>query len=100
MVPEVSPRLGSNKEEALSSASNLVKSEEFQKHFQKLHDISSSESYGNLNETGKRLAESCSHSYENMQSSQHAFQIAQSELTQVSENATWAEQNSHLIRHS
>ena len=90
--------LGSNKEEALSSASNLVKSEEFQKHFQKLQDISSSDSFGSQDETGKRLAESASHSYEQMQSSQHAFQIAQSELTQVSENATWAEQNSHSIR--
>ena len=92
--------LGSNKEEALSSANSLLKSEEFQKHFQKLKDISSSEAYGSLDETGKRLVQSCSQSFEQMQSSQHSFQIAQSNLNQLSENATWAEQNSHLIRRS
>jgi conjugal transfer mating pair stabilization protein TraG len=92
--------LGSNKEKALSSASNFVKSEEFQKHFQKIQDISSSASYGTWDETGKRLVESTSQSYERMQSSQQAFQIAKSELNQISENATWAEQNSHLIRRS
>ena len=92
--------LGSSKEEALSSASNLVKSEEFQKHFQKIQDVSSSEGYNRLDDKGIRLAESCSHSAENMQSSQQSFQIAQSELNQISENASWAEQNSHLVRRS
>jgi len=78
----------------------LLKSEEFQKHFQRLQDVSSSENYGNLDEKGNRLAESCSQSLEQMHSSQHTFQIAQSELNQVSENATWVEQNSHLVRRS
>ncbi|NGX62335.1 MAG: hypothetical protein K940chlam9_01832 [Chlamydiae bacterium] len=91
---------GSSRDEALSSAQNLVKSEEFQKNFQKLQDVSSSESYNHLDETGKRLVESTSHSFEQMQTSQHSFQTAQSNLNQLSENTTWAEQNSHLIRHS
>lgn len=97
---KLSTHLGSHKEEALSSANNLFKNEEFQKHFQRLQDISSSEAYGSLDETGKRLVESCSQSFEQMQNSGRSFQIAQSDLNQLSENATWAEQNSHLIRRS
>ena len=92
--------LGSNKEEALSEASNIVHSEEFQKHFQKIQDYSSSTGYNQSDEKGMRLSESCSQSAENMRSSQESFQIAQSELNQISENASWAEQNSHLIRRS
>ncbi|MCH9625625.1 MAG: hypothetical protein S4CHLAM123_08010 [Chlamydiales bacterium] len=92
--------LGGNKEEALSSASNIIKSEEFQKHFQHLQDISSSDAYNSLDEKGMRMSESLSQSHENMESSQNSYQIAQSELNQISENATWSEQNSHLVRRS
>lgn len=100
IIAKGSTGLGSNKEEVLNSALNHVKSEEFQKHFQKLQDISKSDSYNLADESGKRLVESASQSYEKMQSSGHAFQIAQSELNQISQNATWAEQNAHSIRHS
>lgn len=97
---KASTMLGGSKEETLNAAKNLFKNEEFQKHFQKLQDISSSESYGILDEKGKRLVESSSQSFEQMKNSQHAFQIAQSELNQASENVSWAEQNSHLVRRS
>ena len=100
VIAKASNNLGGNKEEAISTASNIVQSEEYQKNFQKLHDISNSASYGTSDEKGMRLAESFSQSFENMQNAQHSFQIAQTELNQVSENATWAEQNSNLIRHS
>ncbi len=89
---------GSSKDETVNSAYNLGKSEEFQKNFQKLQDVSSSDAYNSLSDSGKRLAESSSRSYEKMQSSNQAFQIAQTELNQVSENATWAAQNSHSVR--
>lgn len=97
---KASTALGSSKDEAITSANNLFKSEEFQKHFQKIQDVSSSESYGYLDDTGKRLVESCSESFEQLKSSQTSFQIAQNELNQLSENATWAEQNSHQVRRS
>jgi len=95
-----STNLGSNKEHLLNTANNVVKSEEFQKHFQRLQDFSQAKSYNSQDETGMRLVESCSQSLENMKSSQESYQIAQSNLDQVSENATWAQQNSHLIRRS
>lgn len=100
LTAKSSTNLGSNKEHLLNTANNVVKSEEFQKHFQKLQDFSQSSAYNTSDETGIRLVESCSQSLENMKSSQESYQIAQSNLDQVSENATWAEQNAHLIRRS
>lgn len=91
---------GSNKEHLLNNANSIVKSEEFQKHFQRLQDFAQSDAYNTLDEKGMRLVESTSHSLDEMKNSQHTYQVAKSNLDQVSDQATWAEQNSHLIRRS
>jgi len=100
VTAKTSQNLGSNEEHLLSSANNIVKSEEFQKHFQRLQDFSQSNSYNALDEKGMRLVESTSQSLDNTKNSQEMYQTAQSNLDQVTDNATWAQQNSHLIKRS
>jgi len=100
VTAKTTENLGSNQEHLLSSANNIVKSEEFQKHFQRLQDFSQSHSFNALDEKGMRLVESTSHSLDNTRNSQDMYQTAQSNLDQISNNATWAQQNTHLIRRS
>ncbi len=95
-----SVNLGASKDQALSSANNILKSEEFQHHFQRLQDFSQTKAANSLDEQGSRLVEGYSQSLEQMSSSQEAFQSAHTTLNQASENISWAEQNSHLIRRS
>lgn len=88
------------REELMSAANNVSKGEDFQHHLQKLRDFSQSEGYSSLCDQGKRLSENYLHSLDEMHSSQESYQLAQTNLDQISETATWSEQNSQLVKHS
>jgi len=92
--------MGASKNEQLSGGENTATQEEYQKHYQRLQDFSQSSAANSLDERGQRLTHGYSQSLDRMQSAQESHQIAQTELNQISENATWSEQNSDSVKRS
>ena len=88
----------SNNTEAVNDALNISKGEDFQRHVQNISNFAKQQAYGSLNDEGIRLADSTSKSIDEVSSSQQQFQIAKNRSEQISETASWASQNTHLIR--
>lgn len=91
---------GSTSDEVLSSAQNLASSLDFQKNFQKIQDFSSGEAHSYLNDEGVRLATAYTRSLDEVHSSQNQQQAAFTNMNQVSENLSWAENHSFSLKSS
>lgn len=91
---------GTTSDEVLSSAQNLASSTDFQKNFQKVQDFSQGEAYSCLNDEGVRLATAYTRSLDEVHSSQTQQQAAFTNMNQISENLSWAENNSISLKNS
>lgn len=87
-------------DEALSSALNIASSEDFQRNFQKITDFSKNTSYSSLNDEGTRIVEGFTQSLDNVRSTQEQYQSSLTQMHQVSENLSWVNSHSHLIKRS
>lgn len=94
---------GSNsvsRDEVMSSALNMARSEDFQKNLQNVHDFSESRALSSSQDEGVRLSQGYNHSIDNVKASQEAYQSSLSHLNQISDNASWAKNNSQQVRRS
>ena len=91
---------GTSSDEVFSSAKNLVSSEDFQKNYQKVQDFSKGEAYSSLNDEGVRLATGYTRSLDEVHSSQDQQQAAFTKMNQISDNLSWAENNSISTKNS
>jgi len=89
-----------SKDEVLSSALSVSKNESFQKNLQNVVDYARSQNYTSGNDEGKRQSEALCTSLDTLTSIQNSYQTAQNQLNQASENTSWFEQNSQLVKRS
>ena len=89
---------GHSRDDYVSSAMNVAKSEEFQKSLQAVQDYSKNKASGSFQDEGVRIAQNYNRSVDEVVSSQESFQSAKSYMEQVSDNSSWATQNSHVVR--
>jgi conjugal transfer mating pair stabilization protein TraG len=88
----------STTDEAANTATNISKGEDFQKHLQNVSDFAKTKAHTALNDEGVRLAESTSQSIDETANAQKHYSAAKSQSEQLSETASWAQQNTQNIR--
>jgi conjugal transfer mating pair stabilization protein TraG len=86
--------------DALSAASNITSSEDFQKHFNNLTEYAKNDAHSSLSDEGTRLASGLTESLDQAKSSQESHQNALSAMNQASQNLSWSQSNSHQIKRS
>lgn len=91
---------GAVRDEMVNSALSVSKSEGFQQNLQKVQDYAKSQAFNSGHDEGSRLSEGVCDSLDHLSSSQDSYQVATSQLQQVSENTSWFETNSQLIKRS
>lgn len=91
---------GTSREELLNSALSVSKSEGFQENLQKIKDYAKSQAFNSSHDEGTRLSQSLCHSFDKLDSSQNSYQNALNKQIQTSNNASWFEQNSQMVKHS
>ena len=89
-----------SRDEILNAAQHVSGREDFQHHWQKINDYAFSKAASSSQDEGTRLSKVYSDSFDSLESQQHSYQEAKSHLEQVSDNASWYTQNSHLIKRS
>jgi len=87
----------SGSDEVRTAALNTFGSEDFQKHYQNVFSTVKGESANFMTDEGKRYAESCSSSLENLKSSQQQLSDAHSELNQISENLSYVQSHTNTV---
>jgi conjugal transfer mating pair stabilization protein TraG len=87
-------------DELANEAFNISKSHDFQHNLQKVTDFAKSRAHNALNDEGIRLSEGTSRSIDESITAQEQYLIAKNRSESISETASWAEQNSNLIRKS
>lgn len=87
-------------DELANSALSFSNSKEFQQNVQKLTDFARSQAHNTLNDEGVRLAFGTTQSFDEVSNAQQQYQSALSHSKQMSETASWAQQNTQMIRKS
>lgn len=85
---------------ALSHASNLTASEDFQKHFNNISEFAKNNAHSSTSDEGVKLASGFCESLDTVKSSQDSYQNALNDMHQASQNLSWSQNNSHQIRRS
>ena len=85
-------------DEALNTAKNIVSSEDFQTNYQKIQDFAKSTSASSLTDEGARYVDGFTRSLDEVQTSQEQLSNSLTQMNQVSENISWAENNSHSFK--
>jgi conjugal transfer mating pair stabilization protein TraG len=91
---------GASRDEMINSAMNITQSESFQKNFQQITDYARSQASIMSTDAGSRESHAYIEALDQLYTKQLAFQTAENYLEQISENESWFQQNSHLIKHS
>ena len=78
-------------DEAWQEAKNIASNDTFQKHYQNLNDFSKSQSFGQLNDDGRRFTENYSRSFDNVTSAQSLHQDALTKVQQVSDTLAYSD---------
>ncbi len=91
---------GASRDEVMNSALNVAGSEGFQKNLQQVHDYARLQSTNTLDDEGTRQSWAYLDAHDQLHNQQFAYAQAQSRLDQISENASWFEQNAHGIKRS
>ena len=88
------------RDQVINSALSVSQNEDFQKNLQRVNDFSESKAFTNLKDEGVRLSSGYNNSLDELRTHQESYQIAKSNLDQISETTAWSEQNSQLIKKS
>ena len=85
-------------DEALNTAKNIVLSEDFQTNYQKVQDFAKSTAASSLTDEGARYVDGFTRSLDEVRTSQEQLSNSLTQMNQVSENISWAENNSHSFK--
>lgn len=91
---------GVSEDSLYQNASHMSESEEFQKNFQAIQDFSKNQAYSCLHDEGKRLVNGFSESLDTVRSSQEQLSSSLNNLDQISQTASWAQNNTSLVKQS
>jgi conjugal transfer mating pair stabilization protein TraG len=89
---------GADESKVVSAAMNFAQSQEFQSNFQKVKDYAATNATSSSMDEGVRLSQDFTQSLNEVQTHQNAYQVAKTQLDQVSDTSAWYQQNSHLIK--
>lgn len=91
---------GASEDSVYQSAYHAAESEEFQKNFQAIQDFSKNQAYNCLHDEGKKLVNGYSESLDTVRSSQEQLSSSMNNLDQISQTASWAQNNTSLVKQS
>jgi conjugal transfer mating pair stabilization protein TraG len=89
---------GADEGKIMSAAMNFAQSQEFQSNFQKVKDYAATKAVSSSMDEGVRMAQDFTQSLNEVENYQNAYQVAHTQLDQVSDASSWYQQNSHLIK--
>jgi hypothetical protein len=88
---------GALSDEARQKAENILNSQDFQEHYQRVSNATHHEAINSMTDEGRRYVENYAASMENLKSAQQQFSTSYSKLNQISENLSHVQSHTSSV---